>query len=66
MKPEDFKAGVQDAAELLRLLQRFFPDRVDADTATLLDELASNDLAVAALFKGTEFLKLAEGKAPRR
>jgi hypothetical protein len=66
MKPEDLKAGVQDAAELLRLLDRFFPDRIDAETVRLLDELATNDLAVAALFKGTEFLKLAEGKAPRR
>jgi hypothetical protein len=66
MKPEDLKAGVQDAAELLRVLDRFFPDRVDADTVRLLDELAANDLAVAALFKGTEFLKLAEGKATRR
>lgn len=66
MKPEDLKAGVQDAAELLRVLDRFFPDRVDPETVRLLDDLAANDLAVAALFKGTEFLKLADGKTPRR
>lgn len=66
MKPDDLKAGVQDAAELLRVLDRFFPDRIDPETVRLLDDLAANDLAVATLFKGTEFLKLADGKNPRR
>ena len=66
MKPDDLKAGIQDAAELLRMLDRFFPDHIDPETVRLLDDLAANDLAVTTLFKGTEFLKLADGKNPRR
>jgi hypothetical protein len=66
LKPDDLKADVSSAVTLLRLLDKVFPDRIDAETIQLLQELEANDLALAALVKGAEFLRQIEGKLPRR
>lgn len=66
LKPEDLKADVSSAITLLRLLDKVFPNRIDAETIQFLKELEGNDLALAALVKGAELLRQIEAKAPRR
>lgn len=66
MTLDDLRSDVRNAVVLLQLLDRIYPDRIDAEMVRLLQDLEQNDLALAALLKGAEFLKQLDNKPPRR